>query len=329
MPELRKDPVLGRWVIVSTERVRRPADFAVARSPRRPGPCPLCPGREAATPPALLELPPDAGTVGWSVRVVPNKFPALRIEGDLGRRGQGLYDLMNGVGAHEVVVESPDHDDDLGTMSVAAIDRMLGAVQTRMLDLQRDTRFRSILYVRTRGLPAGPHLDHPHGQLLATPVVPLLLATELLHARTYHDYRERCLFCDIVRQEVAERERVVVASPHAIAFAPFASARPFAVWIMPRRHAARFPGVLPAERAEIAAALRTVVQKLDALLGPLPLTIELHGAPVGEDESPSFHWHLELVPTTSPVGEVVPSPEFPLNPLPPEDAARLLRDATP
>jgi len=330
MPELRKDPVVGRWVIIATERVRRPSDFPRAERPRLPGPCALCPGHEAETPPELFAYrdpptaPPD--TPGWRVRVVPNKFPALRVEGELERRGHGVYDLMNGVGAHEVIVESPDHERGLGRLPASAVAEVLAAYRERIADLRGDERFRSVLVFKNHGSEAGATLAHPHSQLIATPVVPLTLADELLGARAYHDYRERCLFCDIVRQETEERARLVAESERAVAFAPFAARLPFETWLLPRRHAAAFEQIDDAELREVASMLAAVLGKLERALSDPPYNLVLHSAPFGVGESPSYHWHFEIVPMLVGLAGFELGSGFHINPVPPEDAARVLRD---
>lgn len=327
MPELRKDPLLGRWVVIGTERVRRPGDFRGTRVPRRGGPCVLCAGHERETPPELLVYrdKPDDG--GWRVRVVPSKFPALRVEGDLERRGHGLYDLMNGIGAHEVVIESPRHDDALARLPIAAVEDVVRAWRDRIVDLKRDQRFRSIVVFKTHAVGDGTASEHPHSQLLATPIPPQALNDELHHARAYHDYRERCLFCDIVHQEAEERSRVVVESEHLVAFAPFAARFPFETWILPRRHAPAFEHGSAAELRDLARTLRAVLRKLERALGDPPFEFLLHSAPFTEADSLWYHWHLEITPRLlSPAGADRGS-GFHVNPMPPEDAARFLRDA--
>lgn len=331
MPELRKDPIVGRWVIIATERVRRPADFTVAHPPRRGGPCALCAGHEHETPPEILAYR-DAGdgapdAPGWRVRVVPNKFPLLRIEGDLERRGQGLYDLMNGVGAHEVIVESPDHDVKLGDLPLGAVADVVRAYRDRIADLRHDPRFRSATVLKTHGLEAGASLEHPHSQLLATPVVPLTVAEELDRSREYHRYRERCVFCDVLTQELEERTRLVVESEHAVAFAPFAARFPFETWIVPRGHRAAFENVGAAEQHDVARVLRAVLRKLDHAIGDPPFSLSLHSAPFGASESPYYHWHFEVTPALTRIAGFAAGTGVHLNPLPPEDAARFLRDA--
>jgi len=255
MPELRKDPTTGRWVIMETERVRRPGDFSQPRPVRRGGPCAFCQGHERETPPEILSyrLPPGAAnTPGWRVRVVPNKFPALRIEGAAERRGEDMYDVMTGIGAHEVIVECPEHDQTLAAMPLEAVQDVLRAYRDRIVDLKRDQRLRSAVVFKNHGAAAGGNLEHPHSQLIATPFVPLALGAELQNARAYHDYRERCLFCDMLRQEIRTGTRLVAESERVIAFAPFASRFPFETWLLPRRHAAAFEHVDADEIRDLA-----------------------------------------------------------------------------
>jgi UDPglucose--hexose-1-phosphate uridylyltransferase len=330
MAELRKDPVLGRWVIIATERVRRPTDFRAPSVPAPPGPCALCAGHEHETPPEILAYrdPADAPAngSGWRVRVVPNKFPALRIEHDLERRGHGLYDLMTGVGAHEVVVESPAHGLRLGDLPLDAVEDVLRAYRDRMLDLQRDPRFRSIVIFKRHGTRRGPYAGHPTSEILAAPILPFVLGEELHQARTYHDFRERCLFCDILQQEDEEQTRVVAAGPHVLAFAPFAARVAFETWVLPRRHGAAFEAASPEELQDLARVLRAVLRKLDRSLADPPFQLLVHSAPVGERDSPSYHWHIEILPQLGWAARVEAVSGLPSNPMPPEDAARFLRD---
>jgi len=329
MPELRKDPVSGQWVIVRTERPYRPEDFRPVAMLRAHASCALCEGNEQETPPELLGYRPGGdgrpNGPGWRVRVVPNKFPSLRIEGDLERRGHGVYDLMNGVGAHELIVESPRHGDSLATLSIAALEDVVHAVQERMLDLRRDTRFRSIVVFRSTREGALAPVEHPHSEILATPTVPPDLGHELVHARTYFDYRERCLFCDILQQEGDEARRVVVESDHVVALVPFAARTPFEVWILPRRHVPGYEQVTGAERRDLARVLKRVAQRVHGLLDAPQMASVLHSAPFGDGDVSFFHWHLELTPRVVAPGFLATGSGFPVNPLPPEDAAQFLR----
>lgn len=331
MPELRKDPVVGRWVIIATERVRRPRDFAPPVLPaRRVGPCALCPGHEDETPPEVLayretaQAPRDGA--GWRVRVVPNKFPVLRIEGELERRGRGIYDLMNGIGAHEVIVDSPDHERGLDALPPEAVEDVLCAYRDRLADLRRDERFRYAIVFKNHGAEAGATLEHPHSQLVATPVVPLHVTDELQNARAYHGYKERCLFCDILRQELEERVRIVGETDHVVAFAPFAARFPFETWLLPRRHTAAFERVEPAELRDAARLLRDVLRKYTRAIGDAPYNFWLHTAPFDAGESHFYHWHFEVIPRLGRGAGLEWGGGMHVNPMPPEDAARVLRE---
>ena len=230
---------------------------------------------------------------------------------------------MHGIGAHEIIIPTPHHGVDLGALDVPAIDRMLAAWVDRIVDLQRDTRFRSFVITHERGAPSDP--GHAHAQLLATPVVPHPLHVEWLQARAYHDYRDRCVFCDLIAQERAEEIRILVDGDHFLALCPFAGAAPFEVWITPKRHAARFPALSSAERAELAHLLQRLCARIDRVLGIPPYRLTLHQAPRGEDGNPACHWHIEIVPRLAIAAMAHCDGGLPVNPVAPEDAARLLR----
>src|SRR5207237_97638 len=239
VPELRRDPVVGRWVIISSERSRRPSDFISKPPERRRGPCVFCAGQESRTPDEVWARRPAASapnSPGWLVRVVPNKFPALRIEGELEPSGEGIFDRMNGVGAHEVVIETPEHGASLAGLSVDAVADVLFAFRERMLDLKKDPRFAYVLVFKNHGEAAGASLEHPHSQLIATPIIPIMVSEELAGSAQYYDMKERCVWCDMIRQERRGRGRLVVESPDFVSLAPFAPRFPFATWILPVHH---------------------------------------------------------------------------------------------
>ena len=208
MPELRKDPIIGRWVIISTERGKRPHDFVVEPEVVKGGFCPFDPGNEHTTPPEVLayrDPGTEPNTPGWQLRVVNNKFPALAKEGELDRRGEGMFDQMNGIGAHEVIIESPDHHATLATIPLDAFFRVLTAYRDRIVTLGADPRFRYVLIFKNQGRSAGASLEHSHSQLIALPVVPELVMEELTGGKFYFNYKERCVFCDMIRQELQQR----------------------------------------------------------------------------------------------------------------------------
>src|SRR5262245_9861743 len=244
MPELRKDPVSGRWVVIAPDRQKRPNDFRIERaSVLGAESCPFCPGHESMTPPEVLAYrpkgePADGG--GWDVRVVPNKIPALCFGGTPDPQTEGLLERMNGVGAHEVIIESPEHSKTLAMMSESEIERVLWAYRERMNDLKRDSSVRYILIFKNQGPSAGATLAHTHSQLIGLPLVPDYMRDEIEGARRHFDEKRSCLFCDIIRQEMAAGQRVVDGNSEAIALSPWAPRFPYETWLLPRAHGARF-----------------------------------------------------------------------------------------
>ncbi len=247
MPELRKDPIVGRWVIISTDRAKRPTDFARESVKMKGGFCPFCYGNEGKTPPEIQAYRPNQNgaqpqrdTPGWTVRVVPNKFPALGIEGNLDRQAEGMFDKMNGVGAHEVIVENNEHNATLATLPPKKIEDVLWTFRDRILDLKKDRRLKYILIFKNHGEGAGATLEHAHSQLIALPVVPIYVAEEIEGAKQYYIYKERCVFCDIARQEVEAGIRVVAENDDFLTIAPYAPRFPFETWILPKQHESAF-----------------------------------------------------------------------------------------
>ncbi|MCX6606090.1 MAG: galactose-1-phosphate uridylyltransferase [Acidobacteria bacterium] len=330
MPELRKDPITGRWVIISTDRARRPSDFTRETvEPSGARFCPFCPGNEDKTPPAVLSYHTDGLTHGgrWSLRTVPNKFPALRVEGDLDRQGEGLYDRMNGVGAHEVVIETPDHMATLSTMDERQVAELLWAFRDRVLDLKKDKRLRYVMLFKNHGEAAGATLEHPHSQIIALPVVPKRVQEELDGARKYFEFKERCVYCDILRQDLKDSDRVILETDEFAAVAPFASRFPFETWLLPRRHESHFENIREAEVANLAWVLRNVLRKMDRVLEKPAFNLIVHSAPVQESTSEHYHWHIEIIPKLTRVAGFEWGTGFYINPTPPEEAARFMREA--
>lgn len=331
MPQLRKDPVLGRWVIISTERGKRPSDFVSETEERKGGVCPFCSGNEDKTPSEVLAVRDDGSqpnTPGWKVRVVPNKFPALEIEGDLDRAGEGMYDKMNGVGAHEVVIESPDHDASLSELPAGHVELVVKAAQDRMLDLQGDTRFRYILLFKNRGVAAGASLEHPHLQLIATPILPKRVTEELAGSKRYYGYKERCVFCDMVAQETWTKSRVVCENELFITMEPFAPRFPFETWLLPKKHDPSFEDMGDSARAPFAALLKETLMRINLALNNPPYNFIVHTSPTTERALAYYHWHVEIMPKLTKVAGFEWGSGFYINPTPPEDAARYLRDVT-
>jgi UDPglucose--hexose-1-phosphate uridylyltransferase len=329
VPELRKDPVTGRWVIISTDRQKRPNDFHLEKSaPIGRERCPFCPGHEAMTPPEILAYRQNGGapnTAGWDLRVVPNKYPALQVEGTIDREGEGIFDRMNGIGAHEVIIETPDHDRSLAVMSEPELERVLWAYRERMLDLKQDHRLRYILVFKNHGAAAGATLEHPHSQLIALPIVPDFVREELEGARLHYQVKERCVYCDVVHQELGDGRRVIQENADIVALAPYAPRFAFETWLLPKRHGARYEMAPRHEYESLARLLRSVLQRLDRALESPPFNLIVHTSPFSEDVGQLYHWHIEIMPKLTRVAGFEWGTGFYINPTPPEEAARVLR----
>jgi UDPglucose--hexose-1-phosphate uridylyltransferase len=274
------------------------------------------------TPPELLSRR-ENGT--WSVRVVPNRYPALRTEIQMSRSGLGMFDSMAGVGAHEVVIETPDHRATLADLPLEQIETVLRAWQDRMLDLSRDVRLKALIAFKNQGVPAGATLFHAHSQLIALPFVPDVLEAELSAGRRHFAEKERCVWCDVVAQETREKERVVLESEHAIALSPWAARSPFELWILPREHRSSFETSGADELHAVAEALRTLLRKIDVALEKPAFHLFLHTLPLREPHSDSYHWHLELKPVLTQQAGFEWASGCYINPTPPEEAASFLR----
>lgn len=339
MPELRHDPLQKRWVIIATERGRRPTDFTIKDEPANETICPFCEGHEDKTPPEIYAIRKH-GThpngPGWWVRVIPNRFPALGVEGTLDRRGVGVFDAMNGIGAHEVIIETPHHHVNLSDMPVADVERVLLAYQERIRDLIQDQRLRYILIFKNHGLSAGASLSHPHTQLIATPVTPKNVAMELESAMQHYHAKERCLFCDIINQEIMEEDRVVSMDAHHVVLTPFASRFPFETFIAPRQHQHDFTLATREQIASLAHTLQSTLVRLKVSLDDPPYNFVIHTAPntTMKPRRPGywqtiefdFHWHIEIIPRLTRVAGFEWGTGFYINPTPPEAAAEYLRN---
>jgi len=329
MGDLRRDPIIGRWVIVDTDYAAKPEEYEYEQYTPKGGNCPFCYGSESLTPPeidSIRDLHTQPNTSGWQVRVVPNKFPALQIEGDIDRRGLGMYDLSNGIGAHEVLIETPYHNKDISDLLNEEIEKFVSMYSRRSLDLERDKRFKYLMIFRNYGSAAGASLEHPHTQIVALPMVPKNVMEELKGAEKYFEYRERCIFCDIIRQEMQEKERVILENKYFLAFCPFVSRFPFEIWIMPKKHNGYFCHISAEELPAFAAILKETIGKIKKVFPNLSYNYIIHTSPInGDGGADSYHWHLEFMPKLTRVAGFEWGTGFYLIPTPPELAAQYLK----
>jgi len=331
LPELRKDVITGHWVIIASERSKRPQNFRIepAQHPRGPF-CPFCEGNESKTPPEVLARrrngsEPEAP--GWSLRVVPNKFPALHRDGEVGLTGDGLYESMSGVGAHEVIIETPEHQSSLAELSDAAVQDVLWAYRERIAALKQDPRIRYVLIFKNHGEAAGASLAHTHSQLIALPIVPIRVQRELDCSQDHFQRLNRCVFCEVIEKELQQKSRVIHETERFVTLSPYAARFPFESWILPKSHQAAFELCPTDLHAELAEVLKTLLQGMDRALEKPAYNFLLHTAPGSDDGSPSYHWHFEVIPRLGRVAGFEWGSGFYINPTAPETAAECLREA--
>ena len=342
MSEFRWDSLKGTWIITENQRTRQPREFIIDRRTPPLWVCPFCPGQEHKTPAEIFALrPPDTepNTPGWQVRVVPNKFPVLRIEGELTYQTSGLFRSLPGVGAHEVIIETPDHHRSLADLDIHEILSVLQAYRARLLDLRQDLRFRYLQIYKNYGVEAGAPLLHAHSQLMAVPITPPVIRQELSLCRHHFNKTGRCLICELVAQEVADGRRIVSNDGRFLVLAPYASSFPFELALFPIQHNHDFALQSDDELLSCAKALQNMLRRLSCLLHDPPFNFILHTAPpTGADkDDPSkwqtlprdYHWHIKLVPRLNQIAGFEWGSGFFINPLPPEDAAAFLRSVEP
>jgi len=326
MNELRRDPITGRWIIVFLDKTIGVSGFVSEPHVKNKEGCPFCWGHESLTPPEIIahrKYGPE-NSPNWSVRVVPNKFPALRIEGELDREGIGVFDMMNGIGAHEVIVDTPDHFRDMADLSLAETEEVIWAYVERSTDLRRDKRFKYILIFKNYGKSAGASLEHPHSQLIALPIVPKRVYEEIEGASKYYEYKERCVFCDIARGELTEKDRIIYNGDKFIAFCPYVSRFAYEVWILPKKHMSNFAGMERDSVPCFAKALRNSLAMIKGLLKDPSYNFIIHTSPINGHDREDYHWHVEIMPKLSKVAGFEWGSGFYINPVPPEIAAKNL-----
>jgi len=339
MSELRKNLVSGRWVIIATERSKRPDDFRprgqTVTAPEAAGFCPFCEGSEGKTPPEVFALR-TAGTApdspGWTVRVVPNKFPALNRGTPPPKAAQGVFQWMEGIGVHEVVIENTDHALELSDLPVLHVRDVLGVFQQRIRTIETELHYQYVQLFKNKGKEAGASLSHPHSQIVATPIIPKRVKEEIYGAdRLFRSFKE-CGFCRILREEETAAKRLILHNRHFSAIAPYASRFPFEMTIYPRRHSASFTEVSEDELLVLAETMKSVLTRLKDTLGDPSYNLVLHQAPNPAlslkgwpDIDKSYHWHLEIFPILTKVAGFEWGTGVYINPVPPETAAEFLR----
>ncbi|GIV21632.1 MAG: galactose-1-phosphate uridylyltransferase [Armatimonadota bacterium] len=335
MSELRQDIATKRWVIVSKERAKRPHQFlkqmVVQEEPDHRDDCPFCEGNEGQTPPEVYALRngSEPNQPGWKVRVVPNKFAALSPSARWEVKHPEIFTTINGYGSHEVIIETPQHNQTLATLPQEQVQLVLQALLQRMRTLAQEDRIAFVQVFRNHGAAAGTSLVHPHSQLIATPIVPTNIREEIEEARRFYDDRVTCVYCYMLEKELEREERIVLSTDHYVVIAPFASRFPFELMILPRRHSASFVAEARGEDvAFLADVLRRTLLLLYRAANNPDYNAVLHTAPLRDSCMDYYHWHIEIVPRlTTPAGFELGSGIYITTAIPEETAAYLREQA--
>jgi UDPglucose--hexose-1-phosphate uridylyltransferase len=328
MPQFRQNFITNEWVIVAPERAKRPDQFAKDREqrPKRAvvdAHCPFCPGNEAMTPPATLTY--GEGKY-WQLRVVPNKFAAVNADLCPDRKNVGKFLSADGFGIAEVIIENPLHNETLATMPVNMVRDVLSAYKDRYAALSKNEYVDLITIFKNHGEKAGTSLEHPHSQIIATPIVPPHIRQLTQQAIFYHDTHGVCPYCVMIEEELKQRERIVFEGEHFVVFCAFAARGPFETRIYPKRHYSRFDGITDVELDELAQVLRMVLRKLYVGLNDPDYNFVITSSPISDGEVHYDHWRLVIVPKlTTLAGFEIGSGIF-INIMPPEDSAKFLRE---
>ncbi|MFQ5863694.1 MAG: DUF4931 domain-containing protein [bacterium] len=342
--QLRRDPITGRWTII-IENKYDIHQLVCNKLPRERTPenkkeshCQFCEGFETETPSEIFSIRLDnsqKNEPGWSVRVIPDQKPILQIYGDLNNRGVGMYDVLDGIGAHEQVIESPTHCTQIPDMDVNHIKDVLSAYRERILDLKRDERFRYVLVHKNYGEGNVETVNHSHSHIIATPITPTRVKTELMNAMDYYQYKERCIFCDVINQEITDKERIILQNEKYLAFAPFSSRAPFEVWILPKKHETFFEWNL--EHTLLASVLKEILSKISTIFNDPNYVMVLHSGPnmsagklrgYWKTLERDYHWHIEITPRFRGHTSFDLGSGFQINVVPPERAAAIIRQGT-
>jgi UDPglucose--hexose-1-phosphate uridylyltransferase len=330
---MRQDPTTKEWVILASERAKRPDDFRRAKPVPNIPPfkkeCPFCPGNEHQTPPETLAYRrggPSNGP-GWWVRVVPNKYPALVLDGSLERKEEkGFFRLMDGVGVHEVVIGSPIHNQVFSVLDDYQASEVLLAYRERYLALREDPRIKLIIIFKNHGLAAGTSLEHTHSQIVGTSVVPSNLRKKLQEAARHYDDHGRCVYCEMIEEELSSGERILQETDEFVVLHPFASRFPFETWIVPKKHNASFGSISLEDSKKFAILLKTTLHGIHSKLNDPDYNYVVHTAPVKDEGEDYYHWHLQIIPRlTTPAGFEMGSGMY-INVSFPEETARFMKE---
>ncbi|MCW4016993.1 MAG: DUF4921 family protein [Candidatus Bathyarchaeota archaeon] len=335
--QVRKDYLLNRWVVIATERKKRPTDFVTKPSANNTDVCPLCPDNEHMTPPAVLVYLSSDETVkkekdqnglchkNWLVRVIPNMYPVFAPPTKKDDLTKQSPESERAVGHHEVIIESPCHDNHPSTMKLSQLVYTISAYLDRLAVLSKKSYVKHVSIFRNHRKEAGASLSHPHSQLITSPFIPTILAEELKASKNYWNKNSKCLFCDVLNKEAAG-PRFIWKNNSFVVFAPWASINPFEFWVVPKQHKSNMLCMSGGEMHDLAETMRVCLGGLRSLLNDPPYNFGFHTV-LPEDAKNYYHWHLEVYPKLSTWAGFEKSTGMFINTVSPEDAAAELRSA--
>jgi UDPglucose--hexose-1-phosphate uridylyltransferase len=335
--DVRKDYLLNRWVVIAKERKKRPVDFAKKDAAETQGVCPLCPGNEHMTPPAVLVYLASNGEIikekdqnglrhkNWLVRVVPNAYPAFTPPDKKSGALKETSVLRRAVGHHEVIIESPCHDEHPGEARLSQIVHVINAYLDRLKALSAKSYVKHVAIFKNHGREAGASLSHTHTQLIATPLIPWILEEEQEASKKFWTKNHECLLCGVLKKERGS-PRFIWENNSFVVFAPWASVNPLEFWVLPKRHQSNMLNISGSEIQDLAEAMRLCLGALRSLLNDPPYNFGFHTL-LKEDAGDYYHWHLEVYPRLSTWAGFEKSTGMFINTISPEDAATELRKA--
>jgi len=332
MPQLRQNPATKDWVIIATERARRPEELGAGVAPTPPNQieaCPFCPGHEKMSANEILayrNYGTPADSPGWWIRIVPNKYAALVPRGIPERfKVEDFFTYMDGLGEHEVIIESPDHRESIATMAQKQVEEIFLAYRERYQTLSKDPRFEMIILFKNHGASAGTSLHHPHSQIIATPITPLHVRNRIEAAMHYYDDNGICVYCEMIAKESKIKDRIVLESDNFVVFEPFAARSPFETWVLPKKHNSAFETISQEHAKELAFIMRGTLAKIHKSLNNPDYNYIIRSAPVHEKNVEYYHWHIMILPRVSAVAGFELGSGIYINTVIPEDAAEFLR----
>ena len=329
MVELRRDPLRNKWVIINTNRILDYDCDIVTHKIVDEKICPFCYGNEYMTPFPIVshnKMGHPASDKKWDIRVIPNKNPILAIEGNLSKRPEGMFDVITGIGANEVIIETSKHNKQVYSFTNEELSNVIKVLQGRIRDLKNDMRFEYILPFKNYGQAAGEIISHSNIQLIALPIIPKAVKEEIENSKKYYETKERCLVCDIIAQELQNKVRVVCENNTFVAFTPFASVSPFEVWILPKGHIEDFRNINSGKVYELAQISIDIFKRLYKALKDPAYNMFMHILPLKYDNLSYYHWHIEIVPKISKTTGFEVGTGIAVNQVMPEEAAKFLRD---